>query len=64
MKNYVIAFLAICVVVALSFMFKNSQNPILDEFPMDHTLKTGNQNAKIMNSFQGSYCKTKCYLIY
>jgi len=42
MKNYVIAFLAICVVVALSFMFKNFHNPILDEFPMGHTLKTGN----------------------
>jgi len=41
MKNYVIAFLAICVVVALSFMYKNFQHPVLDEFPMNHTLKTG-----------------------
>jgi len=39
MKNYIIAFLAICVVVVLSFMYKNAQHPVLSEFPMEHTLK-------------------------
>jgi len=39
MRNYIIVFLAICFVVVLSFMYKNSQNPVLGEFPMEHTLK-------------------------
>ena len=42
MKNYVIAFLAICVVVILSFMYKNSQKQVLGEFPMEHIQKTRN----------------------
>ena len=39
MRNYIITFLAICVVVVLSFMYKNSQAPVLGEFPMEHILK-------------------------
>lgn len=41
MKNYIIAFLAICVVVVLSFVYKHSQNQVLVEFPIEHTLENG-----------------------
>ncbi len=48
MKNYIIAFLAICVVTVLSFMYKNFQNPALGEFPMEDTLKeVGDQKPRL-----------------
>ena len=34
MKNYVIGFLIICLVVSLSFIYKNSKIPVLVKFPV------------------------------
>ncbi|UCH97680.1 MAG: hypothetical protein JSV88_12750 [Candidatus Aminicenantes bacterium] len=36
MKNYVIGFLAICIVVLISFMYRDSKNPILRNFPLEN----------------------------
>lgn len=39
MKNSIIGFLAICVIVVLSFMYKASKSPILGKFPIENELK-------------------------
>jgi hypothetical protein len=39
MKNSIIGFLAICVIVVLSFMYKASHSPILGKFPVENELK-------------------------
>jgi len=39
MRNYIIAFLAICFIVVLSFMCRNSQKPVPGKFPVEGTLE-------------------------
>ena len=36
MKNYIIGFLAICLAVLISFMYKDSKTPILRKFPIEN----------------------------
>ncbi len=44
MKNYIIGFLGICLVVSLSFIYKISKTPVLVKFPI------GNESAKNTSS--------------
>jgi len=34
-KNYIIGFLGICLIVSLSFVYKSSESPVLGKFPID-----------------------------
>jgi len=36
MKNYITGFLAICILVLVSFIYKHSKNPVLEEFPIEN----------------------------
>jgi hypothetical protein len=36
MKNYIIGFLVICLLVLVSFVYKHSKKPVLEEFPIEN----------------------------
>ena len=36
MKNYIIGFLFVCLLVMITFLYKNSKTPVLEEFPIEN----------------------------
>ena len=41
MKNYVIGFLIVCLIVLGSFLYKVSRNPVLNGFPIEYKASKG-----------------------
>jgi len=36
MKNYIIGFLCVCLLVLITFLYKNSKTPVLEKFPIEN----------------------------
>ncbi|MGD2090288.1 MAG: hypothetical protein PVH61_29195 [Candidatus Aminicenantes bacterium] len=48
MKNYVIGFLVICIAVLISFMYKDSKTPKLENFPIENKTKKNTSGEPIL----------------